>query len=415
MNPEQPAERSNAAALRAPSWSWMMQEVAGIGTSGVTVAQMRRSRSEARTPEARSASSAARVAKRDIGSDSVATWRSRIPVRERIHSSEVSTIRSRSVLVRTLSGSEEPVPRMIARRPVRAMSLPRWQGRGDRAGTRVGARRQSRDLVMDPRVDPIAMEIKRDPHSVLDRPGRRPAVTDDGGRAHAQERNPPIFGVIDLLPKGAESRTGQQVSEFGPERFADLFLQEMNDGIRRAFDRLQRDVADESVTDDHVRFAVENIAPLDVADEVEGCLLEHPPRLARELVSLAVLFADAHQADARRGDPQDLTGIKMSHDRELHQMLGPAVDVGADVEPYGRAGQIGDDGAERGALDPLQNPADHFHRGHDGAGVAGAHHPLSAPFADQKGGHPNRRILLTPEGGDRRFVHADDFGGRDDL
>src|SRR5947209_2939980 len=193
MNPEQPAERSNAAALRAPSWSWMMQALAGIGMSGVTDAQITRSRSPGPTPEARRASRAARLAKNDIGSSSRAIRRSRIPVRVVIQSSEVSTILSRSALVRILSGRHDPVPRMTARRPVRAMSFPRRRGRGaGDLGARL-ARRDPRDLVVNPIVDAIPIEVEGYPHRVLDGARRRASVADDGGAAHAQKRHAAVL------------------------------------------------------------------------------------------------------------------------------------------------------------------------------------------------------------------------------
>src|SRR5690606_38382515 len=50
--------------------------------------------------------------------------RSRMPVRVTIHSSEVSTIRSRSALVRTCSGSPAPHPVMAAFGTVRRYPFP---------------------------------------------------------------------------------------------------------------------------------------------------------------------------------------------------------------------------------------------------------------------------------------------------
>src|SRR5438445_3225524 len=145
-----------------------MQALAGIGMSGVTVAQITRSSSPGSTPDARRASRAARLAKNDIGSSSRAIRRSRIPVRVVIQSSEVSTILSRSALVRTLSGRQDPVPRMTARRPVRAMSFPRRRGLGARL-----ARRDPRDLVVNPIVDAIPIEVEGYAHRVLDGARRR--------------------------------------------------------------------------------------------------------------------------------------------------------------------------------------------------------------------------------------------------
>src|SRR2546428_2134170 len=199
MNPEQPAARSKAAAPTAPRLSWTMQEVAGIGMSGVTVAQTIRSMSDADMPAAVKASCAARVANCDMYSSSRAMRRSRIPVREVIHSSEVSTIFSRSALVSTWDGRDDPVPRMTARLSLRVIEpLRRHIGSARNRRSQGGGRRDLQDLVMDPVVHTVAHEVQGHPHGILDGAHRRPAVTDDGGRPHPQERHPAILGVVDF-------------------------------------------------------------------------------------------------------------------------------------------------------------------------------------------------------------------------
>src|SRR5215208_3990191 len=52
----------------------------------------------------------------DIASLGPAMRRSLIPLREKIHSSDVSTILESSLLVRTRSGAKEPVPRITVER-----------------------------------------------------------------------------------------------------------------------------------------------------------------------------------------------------------------------------------------------------------------------------------------------------------
>ena len=59
--------------------------------------------------------------------------------------------------------------------------------------------------------------------------------------------------------------------------------------------------------------------------------IEH---LAGEVGALALLLADRQQADARRRRVQDLLGVEVAHHRELAQVLGLGVDVGADVEHH---------------------------------------------------------------------------------
>jgi hypothetical protein len=75
------------------------------GESPVTVPTMIMSRSDARTLAFSSAARAALLAKSLVSSPSAAMRRSRMPVRSVIHASDVSTIRSRSTLLSTLTGA----------------------------------------------------------------------------------------------------------------------------------------------------------------------------------------------------------------------------------------------------------------------------------------------------------------------
>ncbi len=95
---------SNAQAFVAPSLSWTRQAVAGKIMSGVIVATMMSSTSVGSRPRRSRASRAARTARSLVAVPGSARRRSRIPVRVRIHSSDVSTIFSRSALVTTRSG-----------------------------------------------------------------------------------------------------------------------------------------------------------------------------------------------------------------------------------------------------------------------------------------------------------------------
>jgi hypothetical protein len=78
--------------------------------SGVTVATMIRSISEPLTPASSSACCDAGRHRSERASSSAAIRRSRIPVRSRIHSSEVSIIVESSSLVTTRSGTWHPSP-----------------------------------------------------------------------------------------------------------------------------------------------------------------------------------------------------------------------------------------------------------------------------------------------------------------
>jgi hypothetical protein len=105
MKPVQPASRSYAAALGAPSVSARSAPEVGNIMSGVTVAQISRSTSPASTWAWASAARAAGSARSVSASSGAAIRRSRMPVRVWIHSSEVSTSVASSSFVSTRSGT----------------------------------------------------------------------------------------------------------------------------------------------------------------------------------------------------------------------------------------------------------------------------------------------------------------------
>ena len=103
--PEQAAEMSKQAAFTAPILVWTKQAVLGKNISGVQVAQMIRSISSGLMPAFSIAAWAARAASSLVGCSGPAMRRSRMPVRDWIHSSLVSTSFSKSAFVMTRSGA----------------------------------------------------------------------------------------------------------------------------------------------------------------------------------------------------------------------------------------------------------------------------------------------------------------------
>src|SRR5437899_5955243 len=121
-------------------------------------------------------------------SSSCAMRRSRMPVREMIHSSDVSTIFSRSAFVRTRAGRDEPVPLIIARLSPRVIETPQLHiAAGVDPAAHAAAGRHSENLVVDAIIHPVRHEILGHAHGVLDGPHGRPAVTDDRRRPHTDE------------------------------------------------------------------------------------------------------------------------------------------------------------------------------------------------------------------------------------
>jgi hypothetical protein len=106
---------SNPQARVALSFSCTRQAVAGKTMSGVTVPTTMRSSSEAAMPRRSRASTAAGTQMSLVGVPGSTMCRRSMPVRVRIHSSEVSTNFSRSALVNTFSGTCRPSEVMRAR------------------------------------------------------------------------------------------------------------------------------------------------------------------------------------------------------------------------------------------------------------------------------------------------------------
>ena len=120
----------------------------------------------------------------------------------------------------------------------------------------------------------------------------------------------------------------------------DLLAQERRAARRSApSSSFSVDVPGEAVGDEDVGRAAQHVAALGVAGEVEalGASREQRVRLERELVALLGLLADREQAArAGRSTSRISCGEDRAHDRELEQVLGPAVGVRAGVDQDAR-------------------------------------------------------------------------------
>src|SRR2546426_12819972 len=158
-----------------------------------------------------------------------------MPVRVTIHSSEVSTIFSRSRLVRILSGRDEPVPAITALRIVspwgrlslRPSGVPpdRPPPPGKRPASADQARlrlRQGADLLLRPFVHPALDELPCDADSVLNRLGRGAAMADDHALSRSEQRRAAVLCVVHPLLQSLESRLHQQGAQPSAQRTGHL-------------------------------------------------------------------------------------------------------------------------------------------------------------------------------------------------
>ena len=85
-----------------------------------------------------------------------------------------------------------------------------------------------------------------------------------------------------------------------------------------------------------------------------GLVAEQVVRLLHEVVPLALLLADVHQADGRPFDAEHVPGEDGAHDAVLEQVLGLGEDVGPDVDDDAAALRGGHDGGDAGPVDALE-------------------------------------------------------------
>src|SRR5205814_4355013 len=186
--PAQAAETSRQAAFFAPIFFCTKQAVAGNSMSGVAVATKIRSTSSGLTFACSSACNAAFAAIALVSSSLEAMRRSLMPVRVVIHSSEVSTIRDRSALVRRFSGTQLPVPTIETVR----RALPE-SGRGFERGCRFMI---TADFLDDMRVELMFNRLGRHPERVLDCERGARTVRDDANSVYAEERAAAVVFVV---------------------------------------------------------------------------------------------------------------------------------------------------------------------------------------------------------------------------
>src|SRR5690348_11301532 len=115
-----------------------------------------------------------------------------------------------------------------------------------------------------------AGELSGHANSVLDGVGVGGAMADDGNALDAQQRSAAVLGVVEALLEVFEGAAGEQEPDLAGDGGTQRFLQQVAHGFDQTLGNLECDVADETVADDNVDVTVIEVAPLDVADEIQG-------------------------------------------------------------------------------------------------------------------------------------------------
>ena len=133
----------------------------------------------------------------------------------------------------------------------------------------LGHRLAGRNLLLDPAEHVAADESRRHRHRVAHRLGRRAAVADDAQPGDAHQRRAAVFRIIHAPAEPAKRPPRQQVAHLARKRALQLLAEQLLDHLHQPFAQLERDVAGEAVTHDHVGLTREDVARFDVADKVQ--------------------------------------------------------------------------------------------------------------------------------------------------
>ena len=169
------------------------------------------------------------------------------------------------------------------------------------------------------------------------------------------------------------------------------------------------------ISHDDVCDPPEEVAALGVAREIEPFVLaQQPVRLDRQLIALLVLLADREEPDLGPVDVEDLLAEDRAHVRELEEVLGPRVGVGAGVEEHARALTRRQGDGDRRPHHPRQTAKVQEACGQHGAGVARGDRRVGAPVGDGANAGDEARVRLGAHRLGRLVRHLDHLGRLDE-
>ena len=255
--------------------------------------------------------------------------------------------------------------------------------------------------------------LARNPQAIEDGLRSGSAVTNEDQALDTEQGRRAVLGGVEHGPHPPEGRASQEAAQRGHGRGRDLLPDHVHQETGHCFAGFEEDVAGKSIGDDNVGFAPIELFWLDIADVVQPGALKQMAGVFDQLVPLPRLLPVREQGDAWGADAQAGLGVHRTENRELGQVLGFAIGVGADVEEQGVTRPDGKLPGESGALDPANASQPEQCIGHCAAGVAAGHEHVGAPGLDQIEPHRHRRHRLPP-GRVRRLVgHLKHLGSVD--
>ena len=248
---------------------------------------------------------------------------------------------------------------------------------------------------------------------VADHPPLGPAVGDDGGPLHAEQRRAADLLVVEHRADPADARPHEHVGQPAAPRPRELGPPQVEDEARQALEELDDDVAEDRVADDDVGQVLREVLALDVAHEAQA----RTRRAARSrawMRASPLPFSSPIDSSATRGSATPSTRSAKIAPIRAYWARFSAVESGlAPMSSRTSGPGVGDhlDGQRR-AVDAGQAAEAQDRGGHPGARVAGRHDGVGLAAPDEVRGDEDRRVLLLAQRQRRMLVHADDLGSR---
>ena len=222
-----------------------------------------------------------------------------------------------------------------------------------------------------------------------------------------------------------EHRQRDQSRELGIRSAREFLLDEIRQHRCQSFGRLERDVADKTIAHHDIGGALEDVVAFHVAVKVDqpgrAGSAQQFAGLFDRFAAFDGFFTDVEQAHTRVGLAFHRSNQRTAHHGELKQVVGSAIDIGAQVEHRGvTVTDVGHHAGDGRAINALERLEQITRKRHQCARVAGRNTGLggcksSRIGLDQTDRDPQRRVFLAPQGHLDRIVHLDDLGRRHDA
>jgi len=240
-------------------------------------------------------------------------------------------------------------------------------------------------------------------------------MADDGDAFESEQRRSAVLRVIETLLEICERVARKQEAELARDSGLQRFLENGADGLDETFADLERDVANKAVTDDDIGASVVEVAAFDVAEKIDRQSFDELEGITGKVIAFGLFLTDGQKTDARIGgggkaSAEDGAEINFSHDGELLEVVGLAIDVGANIKHDGcGVGGGGEDGGQGGAVHSGQNAEDELCGDHCGAGVSGGDEARGGAVFYETETDTHGGVTLMLDGLRGFFIHADEL------